>query len=192
MTFTPSPPQLIMLPGIYDSGPDHWQTRWQRADSHITRFEPQDWDKPRLDDWLPALSRAVAAAAPHPPVLIAHSLACLLVPIWAATAALPVAGAVLVAPIDPDQPAYPDEATQFRDFPRRPLPFPALVVSSTNDRYAAASWSADFATDLGANVVDVGSLGHINADSGLGAWQQGKDLVTAFCAGLSFVWPQGR
>ena len=184
--------QLIMLPGIYDSGPNHWQTRWQQVDPQITRFEPGDWDQPRLDDWLPALSRAVSATAPDSPVLIAHSLACLLVPIWAATAALPVAGAVLVAPIDPDQPAYPDEAAEFRDFPRRPLPFPTLVVSSLDDHYATTDWSSHFAQDLGARVVVAGALGHINADSGLADWQQGRDLVTAFCAGLAPPWSLGR
>jgi uncharacterized protein len=176
---------FILLPGIYDSGPIHWQTRWERAEpDRFVRFAPSDWDRPQRLDWIDALARAVAAA-PDPPVLVAHSLSCLLVPIWATQSAAPVAGAVLVAPVDPGSAAFPAAAHEFREVPRFRLPFPTLVVGSQDDPYASATWSRDLATDLGARFVDAGLLGHINADSGLGEWRWGRDLVAGFCAGLN-------
>lgn len=175
---------MIVLPGIYTSGPTHWQTLWEAADPQFVRFAPSDWDQPTVADWVGALDAAVADA-PVPPVLVAHSLACLLVPIWAATSRLSVAGAFMVAPVNPAEPAFPEAASEFADFPRDRLPFPALVVGSRNDHYATAEWAHTFAADLGAGFVVAGALGHINADSGLGDWPQGRRLLDAFVAGLA-------
>ncbi len=172
--------RFVLLPGIYNSGPTHWQTLWEASEpQRFSRFEPSDWDHPRRGDWIAALQSSVSRAG-TPPVLVAHSLACLLVPMWAAGPHSPVAGAVLVAPADPASSQFPVDAHEFRDVPRDPLPFPALVVGSTDDQYATSEWSAAFATDLGASFVDAGALGHINADSGLGDWPQGKGLLREF------------
>jgi predicted alpha/beta hydrolase family esterase len=172
-----------MLPGIYDSGPTHWQTLWEQQDRRFVRFRPDDWDRPVLDDWIGALDRAVSAA-PEPPVLVGHSLACLLVPMWASRAHAPVAGAFLVAPPDPLNAQFPAAAHEFADPVRQPLGFPALLIGSSDDHYADAGFAEAFAADIGAEYFLAGSLGHINADSGLGDWGQGKDLFAAFCAGL--------
>ncbi len=174
---------LILLPGIYNSGPTHWQTLWEAADPAFVRFEPPDWDVPVRSEWIAALEAAVVAA-PEPPVLVAHSLSCLLVPMWAAESRSPVAGAFLVAPVDPAEPAFPEAADQFRDVPREPLPFPSLVVGSLDDHYADVEFARAFAADLGAQFVVAGALGHINADSGLGDWPQGRELLAGFVAGL--------
>lgn len=173
---------FIVLPGIYNSGPTHWQTLWEQ-DPAFERFAPSDWDLPTRADWVAALEAAVVAA-PVPPVLVAHSLACLLVPIWAAESAAPVAGAMLVAPVDPDAEAFPEAAAEFADFPRGPLPYPALAVGSLDDPYATKEYARGFAADLGADFVVAGALGHINADSGLGDWPQGQELLAGFVAGL--------
>lgn len=174
--------RYVTLPGIYNSGPTHWQTAWE-ADGSMARFAPSDWDQPRVDDWVAALEVAVEAG--EPPVLVAHSLACLLVPIWASRSRAVVAGAFLVAPVDPAADEFPEEAADFAEFPREPLPFPALVVGSLDDPYATTAWVQQFAADLGAEFVVAGALGHINADSGLGAWEQGRGLLDEFVAGLS-------
>ena len=174
---------LIVLPGIWNSGPTHWQTLWEAADPAFVRFQPPDWDQPVRAEWIAALEAAVVAA-PEPPVLVAHSLACLLVPIWAAESSSPVAGAMLVAPVDPASPAFPEAAAGFREVPREPLPFPSLVVGSLDDPYADVAFAQDLAADLGAEFVVAGALGHINADSGLGDWPQGQELLAGFVAGL--------
>lgn len=171
----------VMLPGIYNSGPQHWQTAWEAAEPQtFARFAPADWDRPRLDDWVAALDEAIAAA-PEPPLLVAHSLSCLLVPVWAIRSRRPVRGAVLVAPVDPGSAAFPRDAHEF-EVVREPLPFPSLVVGSQDDPYATLEWSRQFAEALGASFVDAGRLGHINADSDLGDWSWGRGLVAAFDA----------
>lgn len=173
---------FIVLPGIYNSGPTHWQTRWEQ-DPAFVRFAPTDWDVPTRGDWVAALEAAVAAA-PEPPILVAHSLACLLVPIWASGSKSSVSGAMLVAPVDPAAEAFPEAAEEFAKFPREPLPFPSLVVGSLNDHHATEEYVRGFAADLRAECVIAGALGHINADSGLGDWPQGRELLAGFVAGL--------
>ncbi|MEZ5185530.1 MAG: alpha/beta hydrolase [Candidatus Nanopelagicales bacterium] len=174
---------LIVLPGIWDSGPAHWQTLWEVADPAIVRFSPPDWDRPVRAEWIAALEAAVVAA-PEPPVLVAHSLSCLLVPMWAAVSVSPVAGAFLVAPVDPAAQAFPEAAVGFGDVPRKPLRCPSLVVGSLNDPYADVKFSRELAADLGAQFVVAGALGHINADSGLGDWPQGQELLAGFVGRL--------
>ncbi|MEA3177447.1 MAG: serine hydrolase [Gammaproteobacteria bacterium] len=78
--------ETIILPGIGGSGNDHWQTLWKQRGMSGPVFEPSSWDTPDLDDWAAALERAVRSTK-HPPLLIAHSLACLLVAHWGATTA---------------------------------------------------------------------------------------------------------
>jgi len=167
---------FIVLPGIFNSGPTHWQTLWEAADPTFVRFEPPDWDRPVASEWVAALEAAVAAA-PEPPVLVAHSLACLLVPMWAAQSTSPVAAAFMVAPVDPTSPEFPTAIEGFAQVPRDPLPFPSLVVGSLDDPYATVDFARGLAVDWGADFVVAGALGHINADSGLGDWPQGRELL---------------
>ena len=128
---------FIILPGSGGSGEAHWQTRWQQANSAMRRFSPASWDLPDFDDWVAALETAVSQAT-TPPVLIAHSLSCLLVAHWQTVSGLEIAGAFLVAVPDPASPAYPAYAIPFAETPRGPLRFPSLIVASTDDslRYA--------------------------------------------------------
>ncbi|MGY4505733.1 putative alpha/beta hydrolase family esterase [Bradyrhizobium sp. GM24.11] len=128
--------EFIHLPGIGSSGEDHWQSHWEQADPAIRRFAPASWDQPDLVDWIVALDRAVGAAK-RPPVLVAHSLACLLVAHWEKQGSAPVKGALLVAVPDPRSPAFPAEAAGFASVPEERFRFPSLIVASTNDPYAS-------------------------------------------------------
>jgi len=175
--------RYIILPGINGSGENHWQTRWERASTDMHRFRPTDWDHPKLADWMDALDTAVAAAS-DPPILVAHSLACLLVAHWAAVRSAPVAGAFLVSVPDPFGPTFPTEAADFADPPRDPLPFPSVVVTSSDDPYGGADYQTRIAADWGGWHVLLGPLGHINGASGLGDWRGGRALLEKFVKGL--------
>lgn len=149
----------------------------------MIRFRPKDWDNPDLDDWIEALDRAIGKTA-EAPILVAHSLACLLVAHWAARACYPIAGAFLVAVPNPDSPSFPAaEAASFRAVPQRPLNFPALVVASDNDPYGSVDYARACATAWGAGFVVAGSLGHMNSASNLADWPLGAMLLEAFRAG---------
>ncbi|WP_196385607.1 RBBP9/YdeN family alpha/beta hydrolase, partial [Ralstonia solanacearum] len=57
------------------------------------------------------------------------------------------------------------------------LPFPAVLVASRNDPWLGYGLAAEWGARWGAEVVDAGHAGHINADSGLGEWEPGLALL---------------
>ncbi|MBB5751389.1 RBBP9/YdeN family alpha/beta hydrolase [Prosthecomicrobium pneumaticum] len=178
-------PPIIMVPGICNSGPDHWQSLWQAQLRQATRFAPTDWFHPDRDDWVAALTLAVTAA-PSPPLLVAHSLGCLAVAHWAARrTARKAAGALLVAVPDPSGRAFPAEASSFVDPPLGPLPFPAMIVASENDPYASLTYAEEHAAGWGAELVVVGRRGHINSASRLGDWPEGRALLDRLAARIA-------
>jgi len=168
--------RVLILPGLGDSGPQHWQTLWERQNAGFARVEQRDWERPRYEDWAANLERAVAAAGPDM-VLAAHSLACLLVARWAHETKLRIKGALLVAPPDPDAITFPEDAVGFAPIPDRALPFPAIVVASTDDPYGDVAFARASARSWGARFVEVTDAGHINADSGFGPWNDGLALL---------------
>lgn len=168
---------VLILPGYADSGPEHWQSHWERADPACRRVVQDDWLQPRLADWLATLDRHVRECA-SPPLLAAHSLACSLVAHWAARAGVPVSGALLVAPADVDSPAHtPDEVRSFGPIPLARLPFPSIVVASTADPFVSLRRAADFARAWGSRLLTLPDAGHINADAGFGPWPEGRRLL---------------
>ena len=92
------PASVLILPGLGNSGPQHWQTRWQ-VEHGYQRVEQSNWDRPQLQDWLANLHAAVNARSSGV-VLVAHSLACSLVAHFANLHPERVLGAFLVSPAD--------------------------------------------------------------------------------------------
>lgn len=179
----PGATPVLILPGYGDSGPAHWQSHWERADPACRRVVQDDWLLPRLADWLAALERA-AAGCPAPPVLAAHSLACALVAHAAAGGRVRLAGALLVAPADVDSPLHtPDEVRSFSPIPRAPLPFPSIVVASTDDPFVTLERAGELARAWGSRLVILEGAGHINADAGFGPWPEGRRLLADLTVG---------
>jgi predicted alpha/beta hydrolase family esterase len=178
----PATPVLV-LPGYADSGPDHWQSHWERADPALQRVAQDDWLMPRLDDWVATLDRHVAACG-APPVLVAHSLGCALVAQWVARRRGRARGALLVAPADVDSPDHtPDEVRGFGPLPLVRLPFPSIVVTSTDDMFVTVDRAAVLARAWGSRLVTLRSAGHINADAGFGPWPEGRTLLAELRGG---------
>lgn len=92
----------LILPGLGNSGPDHWQSRWERADPSFVRVQLGDWDRPSCEEWLENLEQSVARAGTGA-VLVAHSLACILVAHWAQASRMTIKSALLVAPPNADR-----------------------------------------------------------------------------------------
>jgi len=175
------PASVLILPGLGNSGPGHWQTHWQTEHGY-QRVEQSNWDRPKLSDWLETLQSAVHEANSGV-VLVAHSLACSLVAHFAQRNPQRVLGAFLVSPADVESKrCTPDETRCFSPIPLAPLPFPAHVVTSSNDPYVDRARAEFFAASWGAGFTDVGHCGHINASSGLGAWPEGHAQFRACLA----------
>jgi predicted alpha/beta hydrolase family esterase len=175
---------IVIVPGIGNSDADHWQSHWEAAWPRAARIAPASWDAPDLPDWIAALDAAVAAA-PTPPVVVCHSLGCLLFAHWRAAAVRPVHGAFLVAVPDPEGPNFPVAAQAFARLPDGTLgDRPVLAIASTDDPYDPSGRAIAWAAAHGATPVVLGARGHLNAASGLAAWDEGRALFTAFTAGL--------
>ena len=168
--------KYLILAGIYNSGPAHWQTLWQQADPRFVKLEHSSWDRPDRVEWVRELETEAADQGGNL-VLVAHSLACLMVVHWAAQTRLAVRGALLVSVPDPDGPQFPQDARNFGGVPMTRLPFPTTLVCSENDPYGSVAHMQACASAWGSRFVAVGALGHINASSDLGMWTHGKQLL---------------
>jgi len=173
--------QVLLLPGFLNSGPAHWQSRWEDGHPAFRRVMQRDWERPVCADWRAGLERAVRESGPDT-VLVAHSLGCLLVPHWAAHTSLRIRAALLVAVPDPAGAGFPPQATGFHGSPQGRLPFRSIVVASTDDPYGSLEFSQRCASGWGSRFVCIGAAGHINADSGLGDWEEGYRLLEGLMA----------
>ena len=176
---------ILLVPGITNSGPDHWQSRWEARLSTARRVEQVDWEHPRCADWVATIAAAVAEAT-RPVVLVAHSLGVVAVA-HAAPRLKPgtVRGAFLVGlPDIEDADVLPDLDAGFLPIPRAPLPFPSVLVASRTDPHAAYDRAADFARAWGAELSDAGESGHLNSESGHGPWPEGLMRFAGFLKDL--------
>jgi predicted alpha/beta hydrolase family esterase len=175
---------VLILSGLWNSGPGHWQTLWQQANPAWVRAPHRDWNGPQRDEWAAELDAAIAGCGGRP-LLVAHSLGCMLVAQWARSgAALKVAGAFLVAPSDTEAPSFPIDPNGFKPVPLDALPFPSMLVASSDDPYLTIERARTFASAWGSRLVEIGPAGHVNGDSGHGPWPEGAALLDAFCRDL--------
>lgn len=175
---------ILIVPGYTNSGPDHWQSRWQAKLSTARRVEQAEWSKPVREDWTSAMARAVNEAE-RPVVIVAHSLGVPTVIQAIPQFRKPVAGAFLVATPDVANPKIrPKHLMTFGPYPSDPLPFPSVMIGSRNDIYCSFDVAEDIAAAWGSLFIDAGDAGHINADSGFGPWPEGSVAFAKFLTGL--------
>jgi predicted alpha/beta hydrolase family esterase/EAL domain-containing protein (putative c-di-GMP-specific phosphodiesterase class I) len=167
---------VILVPGLGDSGPDHWQTRWGRDHPAYRRVRQRNWHEPQVGEWVEALDREIRRA-PSPAILVGHSLGCITIAEWARHHWSDIRGALLVAPADTDRRPF------FDGVPLRPLPFPSILVASANDPHLELERARLFARQWGSRLVNLGQAGHINVESGFGPWPEGEILLAELRAG---------
>lgn len=176
---------ILIVPGFKNSGPDHWQTRWEKKLSSARRVEQAEWTKPVVEDWTKTLADAVNRAG-RPVVVIAHSLG-----VATFVQAVPqfekkIAGAFLVAPPEVANPAIrPKHLMTFGPYPEEPLPCPSIVIASRNDSFGSFEHAGDMANAWGSLFIDAGHSGHIDAASGHGPWPEGTMVFAKFLSRLT-------
>ena len=166
----------FILPGLNNSGSQHWQTYWEN-NYGFTRIEQQDWDHPIAEQWIQTIETTLSNYPLNEVILIGHSLACSTIVRWAARYRHIIKAALLVGPSDTEAPSYPAGTTGFTPMPAYKLPFPSVVVASTNDFYVSLERAHFFAAQWGSSVIEAGALGHINSASGIGDWPQGYAIL---------------
>lgn len=169
--------QILVLPGLGNSGDQHWQTLWEKKFPEFQRVHQKDWDKPVCSDWINIVDQATLQYNLSTVILVCHSLACCTTGYWSKKFKRRIKGALLVAPSDTEADTYPPGTTGFKPMPMERLPFPSITVMSTNDQYVTVERAATFAKAWGSELVNIGDTGHINAASGLGEWTFGLELL---------------
>lgn len=175
-------PIVLTVPGLGNSGPNHWQTLWEEAHQGCFRVNLGQWEKPHRNSWVNQLNLAIRSVE-GPVVLAAHSLGCHAVAAWAMMepdAAKLVSGALLVAPPEVDFFPLDARVSTFSPTPSGKLPFPAILLASSNDPYCGQPAARVLARMWGAQFRDAGAMGHINAASGLGRWDEGWRMLASF------------
>ena len=167
----------FIVPGLGNSGPEHWQSYFEQSGDNFFRINQHEWDAPACTDWIEAIDNAIQSYEPSTIVLIGHSLGCTAIAHWAKKSGKKIKGALLVAPSDIENPVYTFPATGFAPIPTDKINFPTIVVASEDDPWVSIERAKLFAANWGSRMISIGNAGHINTDSGYGKWDEGLAIV---------------
>jgi predicted alpha/beta hydrolase family esterase len=141
-----------------------------------------DWITPQREAWVQRLEECVLARAGQV-VIVAHSLGCIATTHMRPEVAQRVAGALFVAPADPERRA---QLIDFAPVPSASLPYRSVLVASSNDPFCPIRLAGAYARAWGSELVRLQNAGHVNIESGHGAWPLGLALLQSLTAG--FAW----
>lgn len=174
---------VLIVPGYRGSGAGHWQTWLEQEVPEARRVSGIDWEAPLLARWAGEVRREIDEAL-GAVWIVAHSFGCLASVVAAADRPHKVAGLLLVAPADPerfdllglrqDQHAASSVAGHL---PAAAFTCPSILVASRSDPWLDFAAARLWAGRWGSYFVDAGDAGHINIDSGHGAWPLALTLL---------------
>lgn len=156
----------LIVPGLHSSGPDHWQSWFEEQLPGTVRVVQRDWNEPILQDWSARVRREITRN-PGRIFIVAHSFGALAAVQAAYDHRERIAGALLVAPADPEK----FGVTEL--IPAESLGFPTVVVASMDDPWMTLDRASAWADLWNADLVNLGAAGHINAEAGFGPWPEG-------------------
>lgn len=173
-------PRLLIVPGLHDSGPAHWQSWLQGLYRNSARVVQRDWESPDLERWSARITSTLERAGPGPWIAVGHSFGCLaLAHQLAAAPQLGIHAALLVAPAEPDRFGLAES------LPQRRLPVMSTVVASQTDPWMSAASAQRWARRWGSHCINLGDAGHINSESGFGPLPLARRWVMAIEQRLS-------
>ena len=156
-------PRLLVIPGLHDSGPTHWQTWLQGRFEGAQRVRQLDWKSLDLERWAERIGTTLEHVGDGPWIAAAHSFGCLaLARHLQLRPDSPIRAALFVAPADPDK--FGVAAL----LPQRRLAIASAVVASATDPWMSTASARRWAQRWGASYTSLGDAGHINAASGFG------------------------
>ena len=167
----------LIVPGLGNSGPEHWQTFFENSGDNFKRITQQEWDAPVCNDWVAAIDKSVSDYDAASVILIGHSLGCTTIAHWATRYKKKIKGALLVAPSDVEAQEYTFPAKGFSPTPTEKINFKTIVVASEDDPWVSLQRAKHFAENWGSEFVNIGKAGHINAASGHKEWKEGFEIL---------------
>ena len=173
---------ILIVPRIGAPTEGDWPSRWRAKLSTARFIHPEDPADRRREAWTEAVAGA-ARKAERPALFIGHGLgAAAIADAAKGLDGADVRGAFLVAP--PDGRGLERLAGPDWTFAHAPLPFPSVVIASRNDPQGAYGAVAALAADWGAELIDAGEAGGLDAASGHGPWPEGLIRLAAFIKGI--------
>ncbi|MCX2472969.1 alpha/beta fold hydrolase [Pedobacter sp. MC2016-05] len=165
------------IPGLGNSGPDHWQTHFENSGNNFCRINQEEWDAPASKDWIEKIESTLSEYDLSTVILIGHSLGCTAIANWAKKYKKVIKGALLVAPSDLEAPRYNFPTVGFDRVPVDKINFKTIVVASSNDEWVSLERAQFFAAHWASEFINIGEAGHINAVSGFGEWPEGLEIL---------------
>jgi predicted alpha/beta hydrolase family esterase len=184
--------RVLLIPGLRDSGPAHWQTWLQGQYVDAVRVQQHDWHRPDLEAWSARIEETLSRHSRHTQwVAVAHSFGTLALAHHIATRQMAhadsssalgdatgvglrhgrIVAALMVAPADPVKFELEER------LPRHRLDLPLSVIGSENDPWMPLERARDWAHTWGAGFRNLGQAGHINTESGFGPWPLARQKV---------------
>jgi predicted alpha/beta hydrolase family esterase len=172
MAFKGDPVRLLVIPGLHDSGPAHWQT-WLQAQfsRRAERVEQDDWATPDVSRWSQRIEETLARRPHARWIAVAHSFGCLALLHHLAQGGERVQSALLVAPADPEKFGVSAMLPQAR------LAVPSVLLASETDPWLGFGSACAWARVWGSQLISLGDAGHINTEAGFGPLPPAKTLV---------------
>ncbi|MFD2940204.1 RBBP9/YdeN family alpha/beta hydrolase [Flavobacterium notoginsengisoli] len=167
----------LIVPGLGNSGAEHWQTYFENSGDNFYRIDQKEWDAPNCEEWIETIDKKVSEFDPSTVVLIGHSLGCSTIAHWATKYKRQIKGALLVAPSDLEAPQYSFPAVGFAPIPLVQINFNTIVVASSDDIWVSLERAKFFADNWGSEFINIGDAGHINVSSGHTNWEEGLEIL---------------
>lgn len=174
---------ILIIPGLRDHVAEHWQTLLEARLAKVCSVPPMQTDKLNCAKRVAAI-QAQLDQIEGPVILVAHSAGVLMTLHWAAKHKHAIKGALLATPpsFDESTPETSPGLEALRSegwdpLPNQVLPFPSIVVASTNDPLASYAAVEAMAKTWGSQLVNLGEVGHLNPAAGYGPWPQAEVLI---------------
>ncbi len=141
------------------------------------RIQQENWDEPACEKWINQIENDLKDKNHEKLILIGHSIGCIAILKWFEKYNHLIKGALLVAPSDSEKESYPEYISGFVPIPNSKLPFPTIVVGSTDDHVSSLERTKEFAKNWGSKTLLLENAGHIESKSGYGEWPLAVELI---------------
>ncbi|KQX20166.1 MULTISPECIES: RBBP9/YdeN family alpha/beta hydrolase [unclassified Sphingomonas] len=176
-------PLTLLLPDLDGEGAGYWLRCWVDTRIDCRMVDLGQSRCPDRNSLVTRLDHAVRRAD-APIILVGHGIGALTIAAWAGLMSMEseaaVAGALLIAPSDPNAADADPRLLAFAPLPSTVFSFPALVVASEDDPVVSPDRAFSLARQWGAGFARFGACGHFAPADGLGWWPEGEELLDRF------------